>query len=283
MLYLIIILGIDALDLDIVNRLGLHNVKQTVCRELVIPTECYADNVPFSPYCWETILTGKLPQINLDIYESRFENILLEFLRRKIGRYLGFIKGKRYFLEKIGFELNTPDKEKLSLRDTNTIFNLSENTNDFNLVHYSKGYVFNPFYNIKDNKIRSRKMLEFADKEFDLFKKWFKIVINQNYDLIMGYTRILDWYGHYIFDSDVYYNQYRFIDLFIKNLSAKLKGTIIIVSDHGMHAIPESDKGRVGDHTDKAFFSINKTQILEPNSLLDIYPLLEDLLIDGSR
>jgi len=270
----IIILGVDALDFETVYDLGLGNLKQARCKKLAIPPECYKDGQPYSPYCWESILTGRPAQASLGVYESIYRNPALEWLYKRMGKYLRFIPGKKRLLESVGFELDTAEKERLILRDTNTLFDLSENTEDFNVFHYSYGFVFNPYARLKDFDEQRRKMLLYAKAELELVMAWLTSRRDQDLDIIMTYTRVLDWYGHYHYGKDVYYDFYMVLDKFVGGLSDGLEGTLIIISDHGMVA----DEKGIGTHTDTAFFSINRLYTRSPGSIDGLYHLVEGLM-----
>lgn len=261
---MICLLCIDALEYNLVKELNLKNIMQKQWVKLSIPDECCrnvdGEFVPYSPYCWESILTGEKPLESIKIYK----NSMLESVRKKVGSNLNFIKGKRKFLEKIGLKYYRVDEPNPSSRILNTIFDIFPLHVDFNVPTYSLDYVFNPFKEIDDRELQTLKMLEFVDEEFELFKKFTLLTTSKKLDFIMTYTRFLDWYGHFRFGTNGYYYRYKLIDLFIRDLSKKFSGTILVLSDHGMND---------GNHTRHAFFSTNK-KLDAPNSILDIHDLL---------
>lgn len=261
---MICLLGIDALEYNLIEDMNLKNIMQKQYMKLSIPDECCrnvnGELVPYSPYCWESILTGEKPLESIKVYK----NSMLERIRQKVGPNLKFIKGKRKFLEKFGLKYYRGDKPHPSSRSLNTFFDIFPVNIDFNVPTYSLDYVFNPFKEIDDREMQILKMLEFADEEFELFKKFTLIMTSRKFDLIMVYTRLLDWYGHFRFGTNGYYYRYKLVDLFLKDLSKKFSGIILVLSDHGM---------KNGNHTTHAFFSTNK-KTDAPKSLLDIHKLL---------
>ncbi len=269
---MICLLCIDALEYNLVEELNLKNIMQKQRVKLSIPDECCrnidGEFVPYSPYCWESILTGEKPRESIKVYK----NSTVESIRQKIGSNLKFIKGKRKFLEKIGLKYYRGDEPNPSSRNLNTIFDLFPINVDFNVPTYSKNYVFNPYRKVADRDIQILKMLKFADDEFELMKKFTFLTTSRELDFLMVYTRILDWYGHFRFGADGYYHRYKLVDLFLSDLSKKFPGTILVLSDHGM---------KDGNHTRYAFFSTNKKMNI-PDSILDIHDLLYQQS-DGTR
>ena len=261
---MICLVCVDALEYDLVEKLNLKNIMQKQWVKLSTPDECCknvnGELLPYSPYCWESILTGEKPIESIKIYK----NSMLESIRKKIGPNLKFIKGKRKFLEKIGLKYYRGDEPRPSSRTLNTIFDIFPLPVDFNVPTYSLDYVFNPYRKIGDRELQTLKMLEFADEEFELLIKFTLLMTSRKNDFIMVYTRLLDWYGHFRFGTDGYYYRYKLVDLFLRDLSKKFPGTILVLSDHGM---------KDGNHTRHAFFSTNK-KMDTPNSILDIYDLL---------
>jgi hypothetical protein len=277
------ILGIDGLDYDVVEDLNLRHLKQEIYGKLTIPPECYRElasgvMTPWTPLCWMSILTGEIPPSHLSTPRSiRYDNKLLESLRWRLGKHLGFIRRKRKIIERMGFKDGTEKrllKEQIDVRNTSSIFDLTAETIDFHVPTYSETFRLKPKKKISDR----RELLPFVDEEFELMKKFMLSVIGRraDYDLFMVYTRVLDNYGHQMFRTEQYNYRYRLMDLFVREVSDKVGGLLLIVSDHGFEELENTVYG--GKHSDFAFYSINKDLGTPMNSILDVYGLVEKAL-----
>jgi len=274
------IIGIDGLEYEIVEELDLRNLKQKQYGRLSIPDECYreltsGDRSPWTPLCWMTILTGTLPPEEYRQTKARsYKNPLIEGLKRSIGGYLGFIKGKREVLKKLGIkqaQMGGKLVRKAMTRNMHTIFDLSDRSMDFNVPTYSESFSLKPLDKMKEE----RELLKFVDEEDELMKRYVLSVVGRkaDYDLFMAYTRILDHYGHQMFRTEAFYHRYRMMDLFIRELSPKVEGLLLLVSDHGFTELEGTKHG--GKHSDFAFYSTNMRVDTPMKSLLDVYPLVK--------
>ncbi|UCD44846.1 MAG: alkaline phosphatase family protein [Candidatus Bathyarchaeota archaeon] len=277
------VLGIDGLDHGLVEELGLNNLRQAAHGVLSIPDECYRElaeggRSPWTPLCWLTILTGQVPPEEYRMARNiQFDNNLLEAIRWHLGRYLGFVKGKRKILWKLGFK---PSRAKTSIkkdpiaRTLPNIFDLIEEPIAFNVPTYSENWRINPM-----KKLMNRlELLPYADEEDRLMKAYVSSVLGRvvDYDLMMAYTRVLDNYGHQMYGSEQYIYRYRMMDLFVKEVSRKIDGLLLIVSDHGFRRLEGTEHG--GEHSDHAFYSTNIAMDVPMNSLTDVYALVKRAL-----
>jgi hypothetical protein len=280
------IVGIDGLDYDIVEEMDLRYLKQQFYTKLSIPDECYikisstGERTPWTPLCWMAIITGRTPQEELiPEREEIYKNKLIESLRWKLGPYLSRIKGKRKFLRKLGFINSRRRGEKFHTSDgpisrkINTIFNLVDRSINFNIPTYSETFRLKP-----KKKIDGKELLGYMNKESDLMKEYTLSVLNRkaDYDLFMTYTRILDGYGHQSFRTEIFYNHYRMMDLFMKEVSEKIDEALLIISDHGFQKLEYTKSG--GKHSDEAYFSSNTQITTKIDSLLDVYNVVHSLI-----
>jgi len=277
------ILGIDGLDFDTVEELNLVNIKQAAYGKLSIPDECYIELVngrrsPWTPLCWLTILTGKVPPERYRMNRKiQFDNSLLEALRWHLGRHLGFIKGKRKIMWKLGFKpsrvVASLKKDPISKTLPN-IFDLAEDTIVFNVPTYSENWRINP----KKKLMNRLELLPFADEEDRLMKAYVSSILGRraDYNLLMVYSRVLDNYGHQMYRTEQYFYRYRMMDVFVREVSRNVEGLLLIVSDHGFRRLEGTDLG--GEHSDFAFYSQNIPMNVSMNSLTDVYSLVEKAL-----
>jgi hypothetical protein len=272
------IIGIDGLDYDIVEALGLRNLQQDVCGKLSIPRECYREigkevYSPWTPLCWMSIVTGQVPPEELRQEKKRvYSNEGVDWVRRRFGKYLGFMRGKRRFLMKYGVELSKYKMvETPFIRDMNTIFDLADKSIDFNIPAYSEGYTLRPF----GTEAEGLEHLELFDREDKLVMQFTRSILSRNpdYNLFMVYMRAIDHYGHQKFGTRDLFNRYKLMDLFIHEIKQKIDGLLLICSDHGFQQLEDTKTG--GRHSDHAFYSLSQSIDVEMDSLLDIYPLVK--------
>lgn len=277
------VLGIDGLDHDTVEELNLVNLKQAAHGKLSIPDECYKElaqggRSPWTPLCWLTILTGQVPPEEYRMARNiQFDNDLLEAIRWRLGRYLGFVKGKRKIFWKLGFK---PSRAKTSIkkdpiaRTLPNIFDLAEEPIVFNVPTYSENWRINP----KKKLMNRLELLPYADEEDRLMKAYVSSVLGRavDYKLLMAYTRVLDNYGHQMYGSEQYIYRYKMMDLFVKEVSRKVDGLLLVVSDHGFRGLGGTEHG--GEHSDHAFYSTNIAMNAPMNSLTDVYALVKRAL-----
>ncbi|KON29267.1 hypothetical protein AC482_06960 [miscellaneous Crenarchaeota group-15 archaeon DG-45] len=277
------IIGIDGLDHDVVEELDLRNLKQRVHGRLAIPDECYreiasGDRSPWTPLCWMTILTGALPPEEYRQARARsYRNPLVEGLKRRLGRSLAFMQGKRNLLQKVGIRqarMGGRLSRGAVSKGMNTIFDLAERSMDFNVPTYSDTFSLKPLHDAHEE----RELLRFVDEEHELMERFVLSVLGRGaeYDLLMAYTRVLDHFGHQMYRTEAFYHRYRMMDLFIHELAPKVEGLLLIVSDHGFTGLEGTAHG--GKHSDHATYSMNLPMDTPMNSLLDVYPLVERAL-----
>lgn len=275
------IIGIDGLDYEIVEKMDLKNLKQTIYGKLTIPRECYREisqdiYSPWTPLCWMCIITGKVPPE--EHHQKRrkvYSNSLIEFIRRKTGKYLKFWSGKRKILMKTGFKLSKYEVvETPYIRSMNTIFDLAEDAMEINIPSYSKDYTLRPFGEEREGI----EHLKLFDKEDAYIKKYIKSVLRSNskYDLFMAYMRAIDHYGHQKYGTRDLFNRYKLMDFFIHEIKDNVEGLLLICSDHGFQRLEGTRTG--GRHSDYAFYSLNMDLECKMESLLDIYPCVENAL-----
>ena len=85
--------------------------------------------------------------------------------------------------------------------------------------------------------------------------------LKKRYEIIMGYFSLVDTIGHLSFGikpkMKIIYEE---LDNLVKLTKGRIKGKIIILSDHGMKAV-----GRFGDHANYGYWSCNlKCKVKKP-------------------
>lgn len=124
--------------------------------------------------------------------------------------------------------------------------------------HKKERTLLQTYFDSKDEgkeKIR-KKYNELAFEHHRRVKNKFLDSLNEGYDFLLGYFSIADVIGHLNFGNRMMMKMiYRELD----EIVSKLKGKVIVLSDHGMKAI-----GNYGDHSEYGFWSNNFLDIGTP-------------------
>jgi len=196
----LIILGIDALDINMVENLDLRALKQSQYGELEVPLSSVS-GYPRSPSVWATFLTGQEKEI--------------EFTSNKEG--INMFKGLN---EEIFTDWNR-------VRGINVPYRNHEIETLTKLVRLRK-------------RLRwpgtIRRMVQVHNSRTE---ELFKEVTNsdKNYKVIFAFIQTLDTLQHALYlRSKIVQNAYRHMETNIADIKEKLsEDMIIIVSDHGFY------------------------------------------------
>lgn len=112
--------------------------------------------------------------------------------------------------------------------------------------------------------------------EIDLFEKemccalaHLKSALEENCDLFVFYTKIIDYVGHFLaWDTRAMWHLYERADKFVEKLERRVGDNtlILVISDHGMK--------RTGMHSDHAFYSTNIVLNLRNAKMTDFYDII---------
>jgi hypothetical protein len=284
-----LVLGLDALEYDFVNKFNLNNIKQIEYGKVIIPKDCYArvntdyheDNLsePQTPRVWFSFITGLLPS-NIGFRPLKWKNKTLNRIYNSYSSipYLNGVSKKIF--KRLDFK-----EERSEIQDyaVKTIFDFDKNHYALNVPLVTKdwwgwGYNLDPkdFTDLssfidKVLQIQLEKFNEQKEETLNFLEK------SHNWNLFMGYYYVLDPYGELCFKKpDILKKMYKEIDEFINQINQRVDDTLIlIVSDHG---IEQLDKTPFGKHSDHAFYSTNMRLGLDKPKITDFYDIIKNVL-----
>jgi len=286
-----LIIGIDALEYDLVKEWDLKNLMQEEYGRTQLPI--YPGEEPNTRIVWPCFITGKMPHEMGYVTQKVFKPPLQFFINLFFPK-IKFILSPRRDNPKDMIEKNANKRFRLAMeiyallsrwhlvrkpvRDdikAATIFetispsiHLHIPVYDENLPDYSSK-VIEAIENKAYRSIFEMKcMHEFKQRTREVFDWWNK----NEWKLFMQYFWLLDGIQH------VFYNNpkkiakfYIMFDEFIGKLREKIDDDtlLLIVSDHGQHK---------GIHTTHGFYSVNKPLGLRNPKLIDFRWTIEEIL-----
>ena len=274
------ILAVDGLEHDFVVKHGLKNLLQEEYGRVQIPKETYVrgiegEVVPYTPIIWACFLTGRLPQEHGVYSDGRWNNRVLNFISKlSVKHGLLWIRGKGKYLEKLGFKRKSFTKEDYKIK---TIFDLTDKWIQVNVPtvdsRWKMALVPNES-NLSLEEIAKLRLEHFYRVRREVMEK-----VGGEWNLFMGYTRIVDVYGHMYWGLEgKMLEVYGLMNDFVRELKKKLPKEVffLIVSDHGMRRIEGLRYG--GTHSDHGFYSTNIKVGLGNPKMTDFYHLIEKIL-----
>ena len=287
----VLILGIDALEYELVEKWDLKNLKQEEYGKVELPL--YGDEEPNTRIIWPCFITGKMPremgyvtsrifkppiQFFINIFLPKIKFVFnpqrnresIDFISREENIKTRFSKK----LYKLLAERNVTRKPTREDIKSETIFDLFNNSFHLHIpiydeylppysnkvIHAIEDKAYRPVFElqcIQEFKQRTKEVFEWLEKEWKLF---------------MQYFWLLDGIQH------VFYNQpkkiakfYLMFDEFVGKVREKIDNEtlLLIISDHGQ---------KNGIHTNYGFYSLNKPLGLKNPKLIDFRWIIEDLL-----
>jgi len=288
----ILILGIDALEYDLVEKWDLKHLKQLEYGKTKVPLiEGWKE--PATVIVWPCFITGKKDPKEmgydspilfvkpLEWFFNYFHRPIREFIFR--NQYADDISDKetsqkilnvfKILTKKSGFT-RPPSKKDIKAK---TIF---EN-NNFKSIHLHV-----PIYDEEMDTLERWKIFDVFDGKMDMpdfikgYKKEFNkrckelefLIDKKNWDLLMMYWFFLDPIQHALFKDEMkIMNAYLLVNDFVGKIKEKLskEDMILIVSDHGQ---------KKGIHTNYGFYSSNKKLGLKNPHISDFKEILEEKL-----
>lgn len=278
----VLVLAFDGLEHDYVEQWRLDSLKQSQYGKLTIPSYCYVDSVlypdyagktihePYTPYVWASFLTGVSPRETGLTHKTlnTWNNGFLQFLRLASMRLgLGKIRNKGFLARKLGYSLGT-----FSERDHKhvTVVSHAENPVVINFPTLTREWSIK----LPCDDFETVKHLYW--RKFDTVKDHTVQALEQDWDLLLSYTKLLDIIGELSFGTYEMRRAYFECDNFTRKICETVDDTVIlVVSDHGMTRFGDTEYGK---HSDHAFYSLNTPTKLEPTSILDFYKLIKGWL-----
>lgn len=256
----IVILGLDALEYDLVEKWNLNGLRQAEYGKIKVPINKEVGQ-PISPEVWGSFLTGK------HITGMKFER---SGIRETIWKTLAFFHKRT----RLSFGLGRRVKGASRFPELNqkTFIDLTKSL-EINAPYYSFDHASMDI--MHRFTIRTRPAEQIRKELYSLFnkrKKQFVAAVRkqlQNVDLIFGYIHILDDMQHFFYSRPEQIEKfYRKLDGFVSFLKSFLSRStlFIIVSDHGFNL-------QEGIHSDYAFYSSNKPIRPKPQSITDFFTI----------
>jgi hypothetical protein len=276
----IIILGIDALEYDLVKEWRLKNIMQK--------SYCKMDlsdySVIITPVIWGSMLTGKIDEEILKIWEKTAEIVGFPSIKQKWWKKIGTkilphkIKKwiwNNYYEKQLGGNPFDTSANYINDKKERNIFQFFEKTWTNGIPGFGKNV------SSKIKKKYMRKAIQGEKTPFiDLVLKNYRedknkllsAINNKEFDFIFWYTNLLDSLGHLEISKPIAMMKYYFeINELVGRVKESCpKSKIYVISDHGMERMKQQ-KTRWGMHSKHAFFSSNTGEKIEkPIQLYDL-------------
>lgn len=267
---LIFILGIDALDYELVEKLDLNNLKQLEYGKIIVPIN-EKIGVPSSPEVWASFLIGEYMKMKF-VPSSHYINAMKKIFgffhidldnrfRRKVSDFFG----------KLGFT----SPARLGNLNRETFLDITK-SKEINAPYYSFDHkTLDISYLFGERKLS---LAQTVEKIKTLYKYRKKYIINEIdnircEDVIFSFIHTIDILQHLLFLhlSEIEQN-YIDLDNYVLILKRKLENSFedvifIIISDHGF----DFDRGI---HSNYAFYSSNTNLIPKPEKITDFYEII---------
>jgi hypothetical protein len=243
---MIVILAIDALEYELVERFNCAHLKQ----EHYGKTDISEFTEPRTMVLWTSFLTGRntekeiLAKGKKAMWDTRIP-IEDAFLKSFSAPKVIDLPGYSY------------DKEQ----------------------HESERNLLKEYFNVEDDRreeIRD-KYNEIAFEHHRIIKKQFKEDIAAGHDILIGYFSLADVIGHLNYGNATMMKLiYKDFDEIAANIREEYKCKLLVLSDHGMKAV-----GQYGDHSEYGFWSTNTEDIGSPR-ITDFAGILPDWHLGGT-
>jgi hypothetical protein len=276
----VLILGIDALEYNLVEKWNLKYLKQAEYNKISVPIPDGFED-PATVIVWPCFITGKEPKdmgyTNTEIHKSiatdmidKFVEVkkkLPIFVKRKFAEiYIGLSMSIR---RSLNLEKRTPRRGDIKAP---TIFDSKE----YKSVHrhipvYDSSFSMRMgvIEAINDKTRRSQYEKDCLREFYDRKKEVFDIMMDERWDLFMEYFHCLDSIQHVFYkNKPKILNYYLLFNSFVEELTKILPEDVIllIVSDHGQEN---------GLHTKYGFYSCNKKLNLNKPKITDFKEIIE--------
>ncbi len=270
---MIFILGIDALDYELVEKLNLNNLKQLEYSKIVVPINKKLGH-PLSPEVWASFLTGKyIPkkfpeQPHFTRFLFKLNSSLKIDFSKGVLKKLRLLILKRFLISNKFGNLN-----KKTFLDITQSMEINVPFYSFDNKTFDIGHLFG-LEELSLKKTVNGIKLIYEDRKKQIFSKIDNI---RNEDVVFAFMHTLDMLSHCAFlrGSEIELH-YLDLDNYVSLLKRKLEDSFgdvifIIVSDHGF----DFDKGT---HSMMGFYSSNTHLISNPEKITDFYKIILDLV-----
>lgn len=271
---------VDALEYNFIKDRNFPYLKQYKYYKVEIPENCLTELddgslKPFTPVIWKCILTGRNESESRDSKPQRYDNSTLNWLIshkfvREMWRWVlrtGFVR--RGLPERIGFS------RKNILEGVESIFSDIER-----LVVQTNPVTAEVKWAGIGQKLKPHEIVRKFEEIFEDEKREALEKINEDWEMYLFYTKILDVAGHLFWrKEDIIEQYYKKVEDFAHNLREALANDValVIMSDHGMMEIEGSKIG--GDHSHHAYASFDRpVESRDTITILDIRRIIESIM-----
>ena len=295
----VLVLGIDGLEYDLVDKWDIKVYKQSYYGKIDVRAAVRSGDPLYTPLIWGSFLLGKpsyLFGLSMEeIKERRIRSLYGKFyflfkLRKKLfGDRNLHLRG---FLTKIGLaDLNEV------VRNTPMIETLPPNVLKYTFIAEAEKRGYRVFYTefpgLKESKYAemracfSRYFTMPLDRKLSKLEEVFEysskllsetISVLEGYDLLLYYTSVIDYAHHMLYRPTnlrymvTLYSTYKKLANLISSLVPKSRELCtVIVSDHGFDPVKQ-------EHSDHGFWSINLEPPKIPKTILDFKSIILELL-----
>ncbi len=286
-----IILALDALEFDLVEKFGLENLMQEEYGEI----DLSGFKLIVTPPIWASFITGLMPNehgvwsiwdrasmlgnpaTKIELVKRFGEILLYKFLgTMQFLMYRTHGNEKLFRVLKYTFGYERTDRI-LARRGMKTIFENVDKSVALNVPTYNWNWDYRAAYflkkSIENPEGIGRKFEEYIYQTFEKERRDFWNAFKTgDWNLIMAYTKMCDHLGHlYGGNLPKLEKAYIVLDRFAQEIANAINqdDILLIVSDHGMKPL-----GRFGEHSDHGFYSCNRKLDLETPRITDFFEII---------
>ena len=227
---MIVVLAIDALEYDLVEKFDFNNLKQ----EFYGKTDISEFSQPRTMVLWSSFMTG----------ENKEREVLIDGNKE--------MWNKRWDIKDTFF---SDFKDPIVLDLPGFSYDLGAHERSRNLLKQ--------FFETEDKNKKEMVKKEYnqdAFKHHEKIKKQFLKALREKHDFVLGYFSVVDVIGHLNFGNDTMMRMlYRDMNDIASEIKKIKNVKLIILSDHGMKQI-----GMFGDHSEHGFWSTNFKDLGNP-------------------
>ena len=232
-----IILALDALDKNMVERFDCKNIMQLEYGK----TDITEFKLERTVVLWASFLTGKNMEKEIPVKGQ------WKFKLNEEQTFFNFFNSFKT-IDVPAFSLKE-EKHKIEHEHLAGYFKNTNNIEDYDSIVWE---------NYEENK-----------------KELFEILEKNTNDIVMGYFDLADAIGHLSFsDTEKMRKIYNELEEMVKKVKhlANDNETVLIISDHGMKAV-----GRFGDHSKYGFYSCNKKLNLKKPKITNFFNVIKTM------
>jgi len=271
----VFVLALDALEYNLVKKWKLKNLMQKQYGYFKVRREYWANPSsevcePLTPIIWSSFITGRKPREHGIKSWWAYGRILERIRWLPLIRH---VKGKRKILKYIGIKPHVVSHK--DLKCNSTIFDVVKPSIPLFIPAYNEPEKIHEIL----TEVFERGGLKAYIRIIWKIHEWRKRALfstlegKRDWKLFMVWFDIADLIGHTCIKRNRAMLLKAYLDL--NRMAGRLQKMVpndtvfLIVSDHGMQAVPDDVAGR---HTDHAFWSLNIETDWRPKDFTDFFP-----------